>query len=618
MDTAIIVAIIAALAAISGPVISHWLKQRQTPKKQQPRPTYVPPADGHNPFFTGREEILGKITNKLHSAGKVVLTGIPGVGKTQTAAEYAYQQSKSYKRVLWVTADSRDSLRSGFAALARKLKLDERDAPELDLVLRAVRAWLETEENGKWLLVLDNADDLALVQEFMPAGRHGHILLTARPKETGLIPGIEIEYMEPDEGALFLLRRAKILAEDGPLGTASVGDQERAKAISKELGGLPLALDQAGAYIEEEQLTLEQYQRRYRREGKRLRARRGNLAEPNHPRSITTTFSMAFQAASAESRAVADLLRLCAFLAPADIPEEFFTVVAGEAEEQHEKGHFKTWTNRLLRRPPRYSPRRLASSFEEAVGAGRRFALLQHNRDDKTIRMHRLVQEVIKDDLRPEDHRVWRERVIRQLNHALPSPEYRNWPQCERLLPHAMAGRQAIEDQRLESEVAANLLLKTANYLYGRAQYEQAKPLYQRALAIREKALGPDHPDTAGSLNNLAALYDSQGQYEQAEPLYQRALAIREQALGPDHPDTATSLNNLAALYASQGRYEQVEPLYQRALAILEKALPGHPNLASCLDNYATLLRQMGRDDQAAEMSERAKAIRVQRAAAGQ
>ena len=128
MDTAIIVAIIglvaailsliAALAGISVPFISHWLERRKTAKKKPRRTTYSPAAQGHNPFFTGREEILGEIKKKLHSAGKVVLTGIAGVGKTQTAAEYAYRES--YKRVLWVTADSRDSLTSGFAALAQK------------------------------------------------------------------------------------------------------------------------------------------------------------------------------------------------------------------------------------------------------------------------------------------------------------------------------------------------------------------------------------------------------------------------------------------------------------------------------------------------------------------
>jgi tetratricopeptide (TPR) repeat protein len=99
--------------------------------------------------------------------------------------------------------------------------------------------------------------------------------------------------------------------------------------------------------------------------------------------------------------------------------------------------------------------------------------------------------------------------------------------------------------------------------------YAKAEPLYQRALAIIEKALGPEHPDTAVSLNNLAFLYDEIGAYGKAEPLYQRALAIREKALGPEHPDTAQSLNNLAMVYHDLGAYAKAEPLYQRAFAIV-------------------------------------------------
>ena len=104
-------------------------------------------------------------------------------------------------------------------------------------------------------------------------------------------------------------------------------------------------------------------------------------------------------------------------------------------------------------------------------------------------------------------------------------------------------------------------------------KYDEAEPLYQRALAIREKSLGSDHPDVATSLNNLAVLYSDQGRYDEAEPLYQRALAIREKSLGADHPDVATSLNNLAQLYHDQGKHAEAELLHQRALAIREKAL---------------------------------------------
>src|SRR5215471_9965033 len=99
--------------------------------------------------------------------------------------------------------------------------------------------------------------------------------------------------------------------------------------------------------------------------------------------------------------------------------------------------------------------------------------------------------------------------------------------------------------------------------LYGQGRYKEAISLAQRALAITEKAFGPEHRDVASSLNNLAVLYDSTGAYAKAEPLYQRALAITEKALGPEHPDTATSLNNLAALYDATDTYAKAEPLYQ-------------------------------------------------------
>jgi tetratricopeptide (TPR) repeat protein len=141
--------------------------------------------------------------------------------------------------------------------------------------------------------------------------------------------------------------------------------------------------------------------------------------------------------------------------------------------------------------------------------------------------------------------------------------------------------------------------------------YAKAEPLYRRALAIREKALGAEHPDTAASLNNLAVLYDSMGDYAKAEPLYRRALAIREKALGPEHPFTAGSLNNLAALYDSMGDYAKAEPLYRRALAIREKALgPEHSDTATSLNNLAELYKTAGEYAKAEPFLQRALMIR--------
>ena len=167
---------------------------------------------------------------------------------------------------------------------------------------------------------------------------------------------------------------------------------------------------------------------------------------------------------------------------------------------------------------------------------------------------------------------------------------------CDKL--HSLAG----EDPQI---------LNLMGLVYNKnAMYEKAEPLYQRALAVREKALGKDHPDVAISLGNLAALYHAQGKYAQAEPLYQRALAVMEKALGKDHPDVATCLNNLASLYHAQGKYAQAEPLYQRALAVREKALgKDHPDVATCLNNLAELYYAQGKYAQAEPLYKRALAI---------
>ena len=113
------------------------------------------------------------------------------------------------------------------------------------------------------------------------------------------------------------------------------------------------------------------------------------------------------------------------------------------------------------------------------------------------------------------------------------------------------------------------MLNQAGIYLYERGRYTDTGPLFERALAIQEKALGPEHPDLAESIDNLAMLYNAQREYAKAESLCGRALAIREKALGPEHPDVATSLHYLAVLYATQRQYAKAEPRYGRALAIL-------------------------------------------------
>jgi CHAT domain-containing protein/tetratricopeptide (TPR) repeat protein len=140
-------------------------------------------------------------------------------------------------------------------------------------------------------------------------------------------------------------------------------------------------------------------------------------------------------------------------------------------------------------------------------------------------------------------------------------------------------------------------------------RHAETEPLYKRALVIKEKALGTDHPKVALALNNLALLYHTQGRFAEAEPLYQRSLALREKALGPDHPDVTQSLINLASLYYHQGRYAEAEPLYKRALAISEKALGPDRTSGTILNNLASLYYHQGRYAEAEPLYKRTLAI---------
>ncbi|MEA5535844.1 CHAT domain-containing protein [Crocosphaera sp. XPORK-15E] len=169
-----------------------------------------------------------------------------------------------------------------------------------------------------------------------------------------------------------------------------------------------------------------------------------------------------------------------------------------------------------------------------------------------------------------------------------------------------------VSSQDKEALAEAERLIQQAIELYQQGKYNEAIPLAEKALAIRKKVLGDNHPDTAGSLNNLAVLYYSQGRYSEAEPLYKQALAIRKAQLGDNHPDTAQSLNNLAGLYKSQGRYAEAEPLLKEALAIRKKQLGDnhpHPLTATSLNNLASLYRSQGRYSEAEPLYKEALAI---------
>jgi len=549
-----------------------------------------------NPLFTGREDVLARLHQALHAGKTTALTqrqaisGLGGIGKTQTAVEYAYRYQSEYQVIAWVKAELEETLTTEFSTLARLLHLPIMQEQDQTFIIESVKRWFH--EHSGWLLIFDNADDLLMVRKFLPSSEKGHILLTTRSQTTGSIAQpVTLEKMPPQEGTLFLLHRSRLLDLDSSLENASPADVAKARELVQEMDGLPLALDQAAAYIEETRCSLSDYLQIYKARQADLLKRRGKYAT-DHQEPVAATWSLSFEKAQQANAGAADLLRLCAYLDPDAIMEEIITKGASELGPALQKV-----ANDPL-------------ALHESIGELLNYSLIRRN-PDHTLTIHRLVQAVIKQGMQKTMQRRWAERAVKAVSYAFPEVEYANWPSCQQYVPHVLVCASLIGTWEMTFPEATELLMQAAWYLHLHADYAQAEPLYQRALDIRERVLSSDHPDTAASLDHLAGLYRVMGQYEKAEPLFQRALDIKERVRGPDHLSIEITLNNLALLYKQMGQYEKAEPLFQRALDINDRMRdPDHPETAVTLDNLASLYKQKGQYEKAEPLFQRALDIK--------
>ncbi len=477
---------------------------------RKPAKHNLPPQ---NYFFTGREDVLNALHEALAQNKAAALTqtqaisGLGGVGKTQTANEYGYRHLDDYRAIFWVRADSHLALTSGFVEIAGLMDLPEKDAQNPDDAVRAVRLRLESDDG--WLLIFDNADEPEMLKLFCPRNPAGHILLTSRAQvfdALGIARPVELEKMPPDEALKFLFNRTG-RSEDDTL------EREAARKIAEGLGYLPLALEQAGAFIVAKRARFQDYLTSY---GKR-RLELLNEAHPvtgDYPASVATTWAMNFEEVESASEAASDLLRLSAFLSPDKIPFELLT------KGSEELGSAITAALGDAEDDP--------VAINEALVPLMRYSLIRIDEESQTYSIHRLVQEVLKDGMDEETNRLWAERAVRALNKAFSDVEYRAWPLCERILTHAKVAAKLIAEWDFAFGEAARLLNQAGHYSYERAQYAEAEPLYLRSLEIREKALGPDHPYVAQSLENYAVLLRAMKRDDEAKEMEERARAVRE------------------------------------------------------------------------------------------
>jgi transcriptional regulator with XRE-family HTH domain len=384
------------------------------------------------PYFTGREPVLALLHNRLSTARTAALTqpqtlyGLGGIGKTQTAAEYAFRYGDEYAHVFWIRA-----------------------------------------AHEGWLLIMDNADDLRLSQEFLPGSHKGYLLFTTRAQAAGAIAAsVEVEKLNPQEGTLLLLRWTKLLDVNTPLEQARATDRADAERIVREMDGLPLAIFQAGAYVEETGCSLADYLRLYATHRKDLLARRSNLLL-DYPETVDTTWSLSFQQIEQQNTAAADLLRLCAFLAPDAIPEELLTRGATELGAVLGVASLDPF------------------KLNEALEVLRRYSLVRRNGSTHMLSIHRLVQAVLKESMDQEAQKAWTERAVRAVNAAFPEADDGTGEKQKYYLqyyvPHVRECAMLIAQYHLHFPEAARLLHQAGSFLYFHGFYPQSQSLHWQA-----------------------------------------------------------------------------------------------------------------------------------------
>jgi tetratricopeptide (TPR) repeat protein len=548
--------------------------------------------------FLGRDDALAAIEAALNRyEGRVAITalhGLRGVGKTTLAAAFAERHRRDYRATWWIRAQTEATMRSDLIALAVRLgwvAAIEKEEPAIAAVIERLR-----HEGEGILLIYDNATYADALKPHLPRGGAAKVVVTSNAHAwRGVAVPVEVRLWPKEIGADYLIAR-----------TGRDAEREAAEILSEALAGLPLAHEQAAAYCERLDISLAEYGRRFTAAPARLLDdERHAPAEYHDGMTVAKTFALAIDEAAKLHPAAEPLIVHASLLAPEPIPLFMFA----EAREKFGEP---------------LATALAGDGLDEAVAALRVFALVERETmvDERdriirtdTIRLHPLVRQVAADRSTNNTQGLARRRLLATLAEVYPQDIFDNpksWSRARQL--DGIALGLVRDDTGLTPEIASlrgRLLYGLAEYRYRvLGTYAQAWPLYERALVIREAALGPEHPDTATSIEGMALLYQAQGDFAQARPLFDRALAIRVKVLGPGHSSTAQSLNNLALLLHDQRDLEKARPLLERALSIYEKTLgPGHSLTAGTLNNLALLLQAQGNLSEAQQLFQRALAV---------
>ncbi len=493
-------------------------------------------------FLAGRQELLAELGARLTGADDtrprmVALTGLGGAGKTSLALEYAHRQLGQVAVAWQFLAEDPTVLAAGFGELAAQL-----GAPDGGDPVAAVHAVLAA-SLAPWLLVFDNAPGPTSVASFVPPAGPGRVLITSRNQIWPPGQSLDVPVLDPQVAAEFLVSRT------------SEPDRRAAFDLAGELGGLPLALEQAAAYVQATGDNLASYLASFRQRRADLLGR----GEPTgYPETVATTWRLAFEDLQEAASGAVGLLRLLAFCAPEAIPLRLLLQprpgLVGRLGEE-----VAPVLVPLVEDP-------LAAG--DAIAALRRYSLVTPAAGG-SVSVHRLVQAVTADQMPAGLASQWQQAAAVLIEDAIPDDTElpQTWQACAALLPHAQT---ALADH-------SSGTARIADYLGWSGGYAAARDLQRRVLDARERVLCPEHPDTLTSRHQLGFWTGEAGDRAAARDLFARLLPVRERVLGPEHPDTLWTRHQLARWIGYSGDPAAARDQFAALLPVNERILgPDH------------------------------------------
>ena len=541
---------------------------------------------------------IGEPAAGMQGGGTRVLSGLGGNGKTQLAAAYARRlEGAGELDVLgWVTAASRDSILSGYAAAARQVGLGV-DGLEAEQAAEMFLGWCERTDR-RWLLVLDDLTDPVDLAGLWPTGPAGRALVTTRRRDTALTSHgrelIDVGLFTSDEAVAYLTAK---LRED---------QLDQAGDLAADLGLLPLALAQAAAMMAEQGWSCADYRPRFTDQRRRLAdllpndAVADDYATGPHAAAratIATTWTLSISAADQlpPARLASHLLTLAAFLDPNGIPIGVFTAAdltpatADPPTAGDDSGTGAGSAESLDEDDVRAGLGNLARlSLAELDGPPARAT---------TVRVHALVQRAVRDGLDPDTAAQAARAAADALLAGWPDEDYR--PELALLAASLRANTSTLTGLASDALWAPGphgLLWRAGRSLTYAGQPHAAAGYHAALLQQAEGRLGPDHPDTLTSRENLAGAYHAAGRLTDALPLFESTASAFERILGPDHPNTLASRGNLAGAYQAAGRLTDAAPMFEATLTDCERVLgPDHPTTLSSRNNLAYMYLAAGR-----------------------